>query len=73
MEIKIYFKEHENYNQHRYYEKADGYGQHTGEVIDGYFRACDLRQEGNQEWAGFTPVFKDMDEAYEYASMAVMN
>lgn len=71
MEIKIYFHEHEDYNQHRYYEKQDAYGQHSGEVTDGYFRAEDLRKEGKDEWAGFTPVFKNRDDAQDYASMAI--
>lgn len=73
MNILIYFHEHGDYKEHRYYEKQDGYGQHSGEITDGYFRAEDLKQDGKHEWAGFTPVFKDRVEAEMYADMAIMN
>lgn len=73
MNILFYDKVHEDYNQRRYYEKQDGYGQHSGEITDGYFRAEDLKQEGKQEWAGYIPVFKNRIDAEIYADTAIMN
>lgn len=69
--ITYYFKPHGEYNQHRYFEKPDAYGQHSGEVQDGYFKASDLRLDGDIEWAGHQIVFKDKIEAAIYCDRAI--
>ena len=70
-DIKIYFKPTGDYKEHRYYEQPDAYGQHSGQITDGYFRASDLKTEGEREYAGFTPVFKDRLDAECYADTAI--
>lgn len=71
MDIKIYFKPTGDYKEHRYYEQPDAYGQHSGYITQGYFKASDLKTDGKYEWAGHTLVFKDRLDAECYADTAI--
>ena len=69
--ITIYFKPTGDYKEHRYYEQPDAYGQHSGQVVDGYFRQEDIKKDGKYEWAGHHLLFKTYQEADYYASCAI--